>query len=96
MVVELYLILILSIGEGEESASQLVILPLGTHFFTHWIGSWVDPRAGMDICGEGRKFHVPAGFQTLAPSVHILVIVLGYPGSNTSFLQDLRYLSVHH
>jgi hypothetical protein len=24
-------------------------LPSGKHFFTYWIGGWVDPRAGVDV-----------------------------------------------
>jgi hypothetical protein len=33
---------------------------------THWIGGWVDPRAGLDAV-EKKKFPVPATSLTLKP-----------------------------
>jgi hypothetical protein len=43
--------------------------PLYTHGKlpgTHWIGDWVDPRAGLDaVVKEKKKFPAPAGTRNI-------------------------------
>jgi hypothetical protein len=48
---------------------------------THWIGSWVDPRAGPDVLGK-RKFLTLPGLE-LRPLGH-LPYRLRYPASSTN------------
>jgi hypothetical protein len=64
-VVDLYnpIFLISALAGGEGSASCQAALPpwKGTPC-THWIGGWVDPRAGLDDA-EKRKFFTLPGLE---------------------------------
>jgi hypothetical protein len=37
----------------------LAALPPGKRSGTHFIGGWVDPRAGLDECGKSRHHPAP-------------------------------------
>jgi hypothetical protein len=57
--VQIHIFLTLALAEGEWSASRPGRFALGeTAPSTHWIGGWVDPRAGLDNL-EKRKFLTP-------------------------------------
>jgi hypothetical protein len=53
-----------ALDEGERSASRPGrITPREKGPFTHWIGGWVGPRAGLETVVK-KKFPTPAGTQT--------------------------------
>jgi hypothetical protein len=53
--VQIHIFLISALVEGEWSASRTGRFTHGERALgTHWIGSWVDPRAGLDDV-EKRK-----------------------------------------
>jgi hypothetical protein len=56
---------------------QIVVALLGagiaTGYGTHWIGGWVDPRAGLDDVDTNYKFWVFHGFpQSLQTNILVL------------------------
>jgi hypothetical protein len=73
-----------ALAGGEWSASRTGLFTPGERApSTHWIGGWVDPRAGLDDV-EKRKFLIlsvlelrPLGCQALSQ----LLYRLSYPGS---------------
>jgi hypothetical protein len=81
--VRIHIFLTLALARGEWSASRPSRFTPGERALsTHWIGSWVDQRAGVDDV-ERRKFLPPLGLN-LRP--------LGRPAHSQS-LYRLRYIS---
>jgi hypothetical protein len=67
--VEIHIFLSLALAGGEWSASRSSYCTLGERApGTHWIGGWVDPRAGLDDV-EKRKFVTLPGLE-----LHLSVI----------------------
>jgi hypothetical protein len=59
----IHILLILALSGGEWSASRLGRFTPGERApGTHWMGSWVDPRAGLDDV-ENRKFLILSGIE---------------------------------
>jgi hypothetical protein len=59
----IHIFLISAPAGGEWSASRSSFFNLGERApSTHWIGGWVDPRAGLDDV-EKRKFWTPQGHE---------------------------------
>jgi hypothetical protein len=83
---------------GELSASRPAALPPGERARgIHWIGGWVDPRAGLDDA-ENRKFFTLPGLElpTLGrPARSQSLYRLRYPGSQclNIFNFSLNYTS---
>jgi hypothetical protein len=49
-----------ALAGGESSASRPGrFTPRETAPGTHWIGSWMDPRAGLDVVEKGKIFTLP-------------------------------------
>jgi hypothetical protein len=61
--VYIHIFLTSALAGGEWSASRLGRFTPGTH----WIGGWVDPRAGLDDV-EKKKFLTPPGSELPARS----------------------------
>jgi hypothetical protein len=60
---QLHIFLTSALVGGEWSASRPDLFNPGERATnTHWIGGWVDPRAGLDNV-EKRKFLIPPGFE---------------------------------
>jgi hypothetical protein len=68
-------------GGGEGIAPR--ILNLGTRWMwvvgqwertvgTHWIGSWVGPKAGLDVVLKSEKLPFPAPNGSRTPTVQLL------------------------
>jgi hypothetical protein len=61
--VQIYIFLTLAIAGGEWSASRHGrFTPYERASVTHWIGSWLDPRADLDDV-ENRKFLILPGLE---------------------------------
>jgi hypothetical protein len=83
--VQIHIFLTSAIVAGEWSASRPCRFTLAERApGTHWIGGWVDPRAGLDAV-EKRKFFILPGLK-LRP--------LSRPARSQS-LYRLRYPSSH-
>jgi hypothetical protein len=77
--VYIHTFLISVLAGGEQSASRPGgFTPEERAPGTHWIGLWVDPRAGLDDV-EKRKFFTLPGFE-LRPSV-VQPVASRYTGS---------------
>jgi hypothetical protein len=78
---------------GEWSASRPCCFNPGERAFgTHWIGSWVSPRAGLDYM-EKRKFLTLPGLELRPlgrPARTQSLYRLSYPGS-----YDCVYIQMH-
>jgi hypothetical protein len=65
--VEIYIFLTLALVGGEWSASLRKRFNSGEIApSTHWLGSWVDPRAGLDDVNK-RKFLTLQGLELRPP-----------------------------
>jgi hypothetical protein len=78
--VYVHIFLMSALAEGEWSASRPCRFnPRENAPGTHWIGSWVGPRAGLG-CVEKRKFLMLPGLE-LRPACSQLLYRLRYPVS---------------
>jgi hypothetical protein len=64
--VQMHIFLTSALAGGEWWASRLARFTLGESPGTHWIGGWVDPRAGLDYV---QKIFDPTGTRTPTSSV---------------------------
>jgi hypothetical protein len=82
--VQIHIFLTSALAAGEWSASRPGRFAPGERApGTHWIGGWVDPRAGLDNM-EKRKFFTPQGLELRSlgrPTRSQSLYRLRYPGS---------------
>jgi hypothetical protein len=85
--VYIHIFLTSPLAGGEWSASRHGrFTPGGRTSDTHWIGDWVDPRAGLEYM-EKRKFLTQPGLELRPlgrPARNQSLYRLCYPGSSTS------------
>jgi hypothetical protein len=87
--VQIYIFLTSALAVGEWSASRPGRFTLGERApGTHWIGGWVDPRAGLDNV-KNRKFLILPGLELRPldrPARSQSLYQLRYPGSYSNTL----------
>jgi hypothetical protein len=77
--VYIHIFLTSALGRGDWSASRHGRITTGTH----WIGVWVDPRAGLDDM-KSKKFLTPPRLELQLlgrPASSQSLYLLRYPGS---------------
>jgi hypothetical protein len=61
--VRIHIFLTSALVEGQWSTSRpRRFIPGESDLGTHWVGGWVDPRAGLDDVEKG-KFLIPQGLE---------------------------------